>query len=440
MAIKCKRFHMDFIRIEEVVNMAQRLEVSQTQRQTLKLTQSMQQSLLILQKNAVELDEYLKEQCDINPLLEVRSNFEKNEADFSRISNNTHFDLYTSLNEQIADRKLTARQQKILKKLVCNVDSNGYLHIDHGAFCSENELSTEELCRSISILQTMEPLGVGAESIRQCLLIQAGADRKAPVKTSVLIKEHYHQFLNQDWSRLKIELSISQPELNTIINYLATLSLRPGNPDGEQVRQIVPDLIFSTFAGHSELRINVAGDFQLAFDDSSVKGMNEQIDQATLAYISRGKRDVRELQDALVQRRETLLSLGEQIVKRQFDYLCGKQDYVDRFTMTELANKLHIDVSTVSRGLAGKYIRTDHGIIALTNLCSGRTAELNEVTLGHVEQLVRQIVDDEDKHHPLSDAKIQARLAAEGNAVSRRLVTKIRSKLGIKSSTRRKTT
>lgn len=75
MALKCKRFHAGFIRIEEVVNMAQRLDVSQTQRQTLKLTQSMQQSLLILQKNAVELDEYLQEQCDINPLLEVRSNF-----------------------------------------------------------------------------------------------------------------------------------------------------------------------------------------------------------------------------------------------------------------------------------------------------------------------------------------------------------------------------
>lgn len=418
--------------------MAQRLEVSQTQKQTLRLTQSMQQSLTVLQKNTVELADYLQEQAANNPLMEVMSHFEKDAADFSRLANTDHFDLYASLNRQADERSLDVTQRSILKKLILNVNKNGYLQIDHDAFCIENNLRSGSLNAALCELQNMEPRGVGAESIRQCLLIQAEGDRRAPVKTVELLRNHYHQFLNQDWPGLKAELEMTQPELNGVIDYLATLSLQPGNPEGEQVQQIVPDLIFTSAAGHHELRINVAGKFQLAFDDSSVAGISEQVDQDTLAYIQRGKRDVQDLQQALIQRNETLLNLGEQIVQKQFAYLCGEQDYVNRFTMTELAKILKIDVSTVSRGLSGKYMRTDRGVIALTSLCSGRASDTKFAPNGPVEQRLRQIVDDEDKHHPLSDAKIHAQLAAEKIAVSRRLVTKMRDKLGIQSSTQRK--
>jgi RNA polymerase sigma-54 factor len=418
--------------------MAQRLEVSQTQKQTLKLTQSMQQSLMILQKNVVELADYLQEQTASNPLMEVNNNFEKDAVDFSRLANVEHFDLYASLNQQVDERNLDVIQRSILKKLILNINKNGYLQIDHDAFCVENNLHSESLNAVIRELQSMEPRGVGAESIRQCLLIQAEGDPKAPAKTEQLLQNHYHQFLNQDWPGLKAELTMTQPELNGVIDYLATLSLQPGNPEGEQVQRVVPDLIFSSAAGHHELRINVAGEFQLAFDDSSVAGISEHVDQDTLSYIRRGKRNVQNLRQALIQRNETLLNLGEQIVQKQFAYLCGKQDYVNHFTMTELAKKLKIDVSTVSRGLAGKYMRTDRGVIALTSLCSGRTTDTKLAPSGPVEQRLQQIVDGEDKHHPLSDVKIQTQLAAENIAVSRRLVTKMRDKLGIKSSTQRK--
>lgn len=419
--------------------MAQRLDVSQNQKQTLKLTQSMQQSLTVLQKNAVELADYLQEQAASNPLMEVKSHFEKDAFDFSRLPVTDHFDLYSSLNQQVDERNLDAAQQRILRELIFNVNKNGYLQIDRDAFCAEHGLSSAALTNAIEELQSMEPRGVGAESIRQCLLIQAADDWRAPAKASELLRNHYHQFLNQDWPGLKANLEITQPELNAVIDYLATLSLQPGNPEGEQVQQIVPDLIFSTAAGHHELRINVAGDFQLVFDDSSVAGMSEQIDHDTRAYLRRGKRNVQDLQQALVQRRETLLSLGEQIVQKQLAYLCGQQSYLNHYTMTELADALHVDVSTVSRGLAGKYMRTDRGVIALTSLCSGRAPDARLAPSGQTEQLVRQIVDGEDKHHPLSDAKIQARLAAENIVVSRRLVTKMRDKLGIQSSTQRKT-
>lgn len=418
--------------------MAQRLEVSQSQKQTLKLTQSMQQSLLILQKNAVELADYLQEQAMSNPLMEVKSNFEKDAVDFSRMLTNDHFDLYASLNMQADECELSTVQRKLLKKLIFNVNKNGYLQIDHDSFCVENKISSEDLVHTIHELQSMEPQGVGAESIRQCLLIQAKSDQRAPIKTIELLRNHYHQFLNQDWPILKAELAITQAELNGMIDYLATLSLQPGNPEGERVQQIVPDLIFASTSGHRELRINVAGEFQLSFDDTSVEEMAQHIDQDTRAYIRRGKRNTQDLQQALIQRRETLLILGEQIVQKQFAYLCGEQDYVNHFTMTELADELQIDVSTVSRGLAGKYMRTDRGIIALTSLCSGRAPDTKLAPVGHVEQLVRQIVAGEDKRHPLSDAKIQAQLAAKDITVSRRLVTKIRDKFSIKSSTQRK--
>lgn len=220
--------------------MAQRLEFSQTQKQTLKLTQSMQQSLQILQKNTLELADYLQDQVDSNPLMELRTHFERNMSDLSRIKVEAHFDLYSFLYKQVYERGYEDYEHVILMKLILNVNKNGYLQINHDAFCEEYGINEKALKQGIHELQSLEPHGIGAESIRECLIIQTEADQKAPLKTSELLRLYYHQFLNQDWPDLKSELLISQPELNEIINYLASLSLQPGNPEGKKHRTSYP--------------------------------------------------------------------------------------------------------------------------------------------------------------------------------------------------------
>lgn len=423
---------------------------SQKQQQTQKLamTQELQQAIQILQFNTEELQDYVETVSLENPLFEVvapkiqsdlmqmSGNAPKNDS-FMQIADHS-VSLFEHLINQIHLNYRDTFIREIMLALVEYVDVNGYLKVDEAELKEELQASDIQYLDALTLLQQLDPPGVGARDLQECLMLQTEQDDFAPELAYLLLEEAFDKIAKRKFEQLAKDYQISLAQIQQIMDYIRTLNPFPGASFGEQESNfIIPDLTLIREEDHLEVLSNKRGQLRLNFQENYFKRLKEQADEETKVYLKEKLQQFEWLSKTLGQRKDTILEVGKIIVQHQSAFFEDKQAALKPLMLKDVAKQLEVHESTISRAVNGKYIETDFGVFELRSFFVNKLND-EDTSADEVKHLIAKLVKEEDRRKPLSDQKIVELLAEKEQKISRRTVAKYREALKIPSSSKRK--
>jgi len=308
----------------------------------------------------------------------------------------------------------------------------------------------EQIEQAIAALQrTLDPPGLGARDLRECLLLQIDAreEQEPDVDLSVertLVADHLKDIENNRLPRIAKETGLSLDQIKRAITSLRQFHPHPGRLLVEDSPQVIrPDVIVEYDEGEDRYLPRLAGDRLPAVHINRKyvdMARDQRTDRKTRDFVGANLRSARWLLDAIEQRKHTLLRVVSVVLEAQRDFFDLGPQHLKALPMTQVAEQLGIHVATVSRAVSEKYIQTPRGILPLRMFFSGgaETEAGESMSWSAIQARIKQIIDEEDKSAPLSDDQIVARLHDEGIELARRTVAKYREMLKIPPSSRRK--
>ena len=329
--------------------------------------------------------------------------------------------------------------------IIYNLDENGYLKSDLSTvvrdFGGEAELYQAE--EALAMVQRLDPPGVGARNLRECLLLQLTPDFLCRDVLHVLISNHLDDLAQNRLPAIEKKTGISIEQIKEAIDHFRHLNPKPGaRYQSENNQFVLPDLIVEADEqGVYNVRLVDEHTPQLSISRYYQKQLkNKGTDPAAREFIQKRIQSARWLIESIEQRRNTLLKVARAIIDHQKDFLDKGPESIEPLKMQQIADRVHVHVTTVSRAVDDKWVQTPRGIFALKRFFGGgtTTADGEEVAWDTIKQKLLEIIAKEDKQSPLSDEEIVEALAKGGFPVARRTVTKYRKALRISSSRQRK--
>lgn len=434
------------------------------QKQTLKLamTQELTQAIALLQYSAQELAAFLEAKSIENPLIQVdfkniktfdanmdrtrkkkQRPFERDQKNLiEQIGANNEETLEEYLLSQLNLLSVTTEDRSILQSLIENLDENGYLQIS--GLSERLNVPEDRLHIYISRLQALDPPGIAANDLQECLVLQlermpATSENELAIK---ILSKHFMLFAEKKWKAIAKMLDIELKEIQKVHDYIQCLNPKPGSAfQREKPAYIVPDVVVTRDG--DELSVSVFDGLipKVSFNEGYYQKLsgyrNEEVDR----FLQEKQNDFHWIQRSLEQRKETLMKVSRKIIEKQRDFFIEGPENLKPMTMREVAEELDIHESTVSRTVREKYMQTPMGTYELKSFFTSavQTTE-NDLASSHkVKAAIEQIIAGENKKKPVSDQAIAQLLEdREGMVVSRRTVAKYRDQLGIPSSSKRK--
>ena len=345
---------------------------------------------------------------------------------------------------QIAlDEDLEEDVRERVEFVIYSLDRDGRLHTSDEEIAAELECTVEEAEEAVEIVRGLDPAGVGARSLTECLLLQLDRLKGAPELARIIVSEHLENLSMNRLPRIARETNTTVEEVKDAIEFLrSNLHPHPGAPYGDVVNQaITPDVVVEEIDGRLELRVEREGVPELQLSPIYRKLLTEaKNDPKVLEYLRKKIEGAKWFIDAIHQRQSTIQRIAMAVVDRQAEFLRKGIRYLKPLRMQDIADEVGVHISTVSRAISGKYIQTPQGIFDMKRFFSaGTRADSGElVSQQAVKQKLKEIVDAEDSNEPLSDDAIVTALEEHGIHIARRTVTKYRKALAIPSSTQRK--
>jgi RNA polymerase sigma-54 factor len=429
------------------------------QQQTLKLTmtQELSQAIALLQYSTQELSAFLENKAQDNPLIQIDSSVVPVNplADRKRKRHATSTMTQNDWLEQIGENKKSLTEHvlsqipinevfkplhQVFIHLIDCLDENGYISIENTELTKR--YTNEQLEACLQYLQAMEPAGIGARSLQECLLLQL---KRMPIQhplAMLLVEEHFQPFAEKKWKDLASKLQISLADIQSAFDILQTLDPRPGSKfTHEQTSFIVPDVV--VIWNGQDYTITIFDELlpKVSFNDSFYQKYVHTDDRQVARYIDTQFQNYHWLQKSLEQRKETLQRVALKIVEKQPDFFKKGPNNLKPMIMKEVAEELEIHESTVSRAVREKYVQTPFGIFELKSFFTSTIQTTNEESTSstQVKNAISKLIETENKLKPLSDQEIVEVLKQnEGIVLSRRTVAKYRDQLGIASSSKRK--
>lgn len=445
------------IRKEICMRFEQHLGQSQKQTTKLAMTQELRQSIQMLQYNTEDLLTFLENKTLENPLMEVKITVDeydypiKNKTSTSYEHDNKEWlnevpdetvSLFDHLIKQIHLNYRDTYLRQLVLFLVEYIDVNGYLTITIEETVEKTGASSIQILDALTLLQMLEPVGVGARSLSECLMLQIEKDQQAPNMAYIIIEEYFEELANRKWSIIEKAYKIELFEIQEIFDYIKKLNPYPGAGfNQEKEMYIIPDVIVREVKGNLEVLSTKQGVPSVIFQQAYFDKMKQSEDREVIEYLKDRKAEFDWIKKGVIQRGDTILRVAEEIVKRQSSFFLNTQRPLAPMQLKEIAKELSIHESTVSRSINGKYLETDFGIFELRSFFTvGLSQELTdeELSTNMIKKQIASIVEVENKQKPLSDQKIVELLLTEKIQISRRTVAKYREELGITSSTKRK--
>ena len=419
------------------------------------LSQVQMQSLNILSMSMTELEEFLQNEEIENPLVEYSSGRQEGELpvayrEYDRFYNgasrdgdsrgeiyeadDTEQSVENMIMMQLPWKTFTEEQHRIVKFCVHSLDQNGYLTVPPSEIAEALKAEVSEVEYIVSRLKELEPVGIFAFSLEECLVLQVlGMEQEAALCT--IIRNHLQDVADGKISTISRRLKLSSVEVRKLIHVIRNLNPRPLNGyGGDRAQYVFPDIILSYQDGQWSVSLNDKWAGNISINEFYVHMMETAQDEELKNYFEEKLKRARFIMNAVEQRRRTLEGITEGILKRQAGYFLGKEP-LKPMTLEEIAAEREIHKSTVSRAIQDKYILTPAGCLLIRDLfttgisAGGKTRE--DVSRNTVKSRLKALVDQEDKKHPCSDEQLAKLLEAEGMAISRRTVAKYRMELGI---------
>ena len=362
---------------------------------------------------------------------------------------------YDQLREQLSFCELTEREHDIMEYLIGSLDDDGLLRKslsqigDELAIYHNIDATEKEIESVLHQLQEFDPAGIGARSLQECLVLQIDRRDDSRLKTLMqrVINDFFDEFTKKHWDKIQSALRLSDVQAKALFQELRHLNPKPGASLGETVgrsiQQITPDFIIDTQDdGIITFTLNNAEvpDLQVSqsFADSmkeyqqNSQNLSRQTKEALL-YIKKKVEAAQNFIEAIHMRRRTLTLTMQAIIQlqRQF-FLDGDEASLRPMILRDVAEKTGLDISTISRVSNSKYAQTRWGTFPLRHFFSDSYATGDgEASTRQIKAVLRDIIDAEDKHKPLSDEALTAALADKGFPIARRTVAKYREQLGI---------
>ncbi|MEZ5987877.1 MAG: RNA polymerase factor sigma-54 [Planctomycetota bacterium] len=338
---------------------------------------------------------------------------------------------------------LSNGKRDLVELVVYSLDRDGRLASSAEELAEEAGCGLEEIEEAIRTVQGLDPAGVGARSLEECLLLQVEQIEGAPPLIRRIVEDHLEDLSLNRMPRIAKATGASIEEVKDAVEFMRHhLHPHPGAPYGD-VRNtaITPDVVVEEVDGRFEVRIEREGIPELRISQVYRRLLREaQTDRKVLDYLRKKIESAKWFLDAIVQRQSTIERIARAIVDTQAEFLRKGVRYLKPLRMQDIADEVGVHISTVSRAISGKYIQTPQGIFDMKRFFSaGTRSESGELVSQRAIKLkVKEIISDEDPHHPLSDDAIVHRLEQDGLKIARRTVTKYRKSLGIPSSSQRR--
>ena len=380
----------------------------------------------------------------------------KDNADYEEITYGNQISFYDTLREQMSEIELTDQQRAVMEYLIGSLDNDGLLHKSVDSICDELSVfhnvytDEEEVNEVLDMLQGFDPAGIGARNLRECLLLQIERKTANPVRMLVrsVISDCFNDLMNNQWEKIVQQLSISPDMVEQVKEELSKLNPKPGaslgETEGRSLQQIMPDFIVDTADdGTVTFTINrgrvpdlyVSPSFADMYSEfqNKTNNLNRQQKEAFLFAKEKVNR-ARNYIEAIKQRRHTLYVTMKTIIELQLKFFQnGDEGDIKPMVLKDVADRTGLDISTVSRVCNAKYCQTRWGIYRLRYFFNEglRTDKGETLSTMKVKQLIKELVEKEDKQRPLNDDTLSAELKKKGFPVARRTVAKYRESLGI---------
>lgn len=363
---------------------------------------------------------------------------------------------YDQLKEQMGELDMSDKERDVMEYLIGSLDDDGLLRKDLEMICDELaiyhniDISVEEIGQVLRLLQGFDPAGIGARTLQECLLLQI--DRRDPSRLRDLmeqvVNDYFEEFTKKHWDKITSSLALNDAQAEVLFQELRKLNPRPGASLGETVgrslQQITPDFIVDTQDdGTVTFTLNNSEVPELRVSQSFVDSMKEYQDnkdnlsrqtKEALLYIKKKVDAAQGFIEAVKARRHTLTVTMRAIIQLQHQFFVdGDEASLRPMILRDVAEKTGLDLSTISRVSNSKYAQTRWGTFPLRHFFSDVyvTESGEELSTRQIKAMLRDIVEAEDKKHPLSDDQLKERLSEKGYPIARRTVAKYREQLGI---------
>ena len=406
------------------------------------------------QPQQISVDEYLHD--DDTPSYKSRiNNFSKDDKQ-RPVYLTEGRSLQEYLIEQLRYRNLPERDMRLAVYLVGSIDEDGYLRrdlesvADDIAFTVGVETTAGELERLLNVIHELEPAGIGARDLRECLLLQMA---QMPINTRPrrlarkILTNYFDEFVKKHYEKLMARLQISEDDFREAIAEIRRLSPKPGNLYAEggtdTTPYIIPDFLLDYQDGRFTLSLNSYNVPEVRVNRRYMEMIREMVgsdgrvrekDKEAIQFVKSKIDSAKWFISAIKQRHDTLMRTMQTILDYQEEYFKdGDKSKLRPMILKDIADRTGLDVSTISRVVNSKYVQTQFGIILLKSLFSEamQTDSGEEVSSYEIKNILQECIDEEDKRRPLTDETLMDILNSKGYRIARRTVAKYREMLGI---------
>jgi len=368
---------------------------------------------------------------------------------------------HESLVDQLRLRDLDETDYQIALQIIGSIDDSGYLSrdpeiiADDLSFMKNINVSGKHVIEILQVIQDFDPAGIGARTLQECLQLQL--KRKTPTQAiqhaMIVLGKHFGEFSKKHYDRILKRTGMSEEQLKNAIAEVLKLNPKPGDfsTDIYLVNQsIIPDFILNVVGDSLDIQLNnshipelhISRDYQDMLEHYSKSNEKSNTQNREAIQFVRNRIDAaRWFIDAIRQRKNTLMLVMNTIATAQKEYfLSGDEKHLKPMILNDIAQKMNMDVSTISRVVSSKYVQTPFGTFLLKNLFSEsfQTEDGDEISTKEIKQVVRKLVESEDKSSPLTDDKLLDLLKQQGYGIARRTVAKYRDQMGIAPARLRK--
>lgn len=446
--------------------------------QKLIMTPELRQAIQLLQFNSQELNEYLKKQIEENPMLdqistgEIYENIdqytnEKEEVDWkeyiekyddisyrysgNKDDNEYNYENFISYSPTLREHllfqlnvsRVDDEDMPIGEMIIESIDSNGYLVTDVDQIAEDLKVDVDRVEKVLRIIQTFEPAGVGARDLKECLLIQIRGMESVNPNTELIIERYLEDIAHNRLLKISKELNIDLKEVQEICDFIKTLEPKPGRSysgDADQVNYITPDAYIEYIDGEYVIILNDITGPRLNINNFYREMIRQGKDPKATEFLSERLNAAMRIIRSIEQRRMTIYSVLESILKFQRDFFIMGEKGLKPLTLKEVADDIDMHESTVSRATNGKYVQTPRGLFELkyfftSGISTNKGADVSSTS---IKAVLKEIIEGEDPKKPYSDQQLSNILKERGISISRRTVAKYRDELNIPSSTMRR--
>ncbi len=447
--------------------MTLQLEVNLKQNVALKMTQEMQQSLQVLQMSAVELQACITEKVSENPLLNIEyqdhqigfKNIEKlvllknqsTSTNSTKLKNEDYTDAQSPANQGIIDIEkylmeqipfsnyLSETEHKMLLYYINNLNESGYIDIPLETVAERYDVAVESAEKVLQLLQTFEPVGIGARNLKECLLIQIAQSYSACSLPYQIVEQHLDDLAEGALKKIAGLCGKSKLEIQDAVDYIRKLKPKPLQEIiHEAIEYVIPDIIVNEVGKEWVVSVNRRHIPTVSIDEYYSQ-MIKECDSKTKEYLKANLKDASILIQGLEQRDKTLYRLARLLVEMQPGFFEKGIAALKPMRLKDAAELLEVHESTISRAIKNKYIQTPCGIFGIQTLFIKGLVN-TEGTIDSTFQIkakIKEIIQSEDSKKPYSDQNLVAILNKENIQISRRTVAKYREELLISNSTKR---